>query len=429
MLIVDAALAARAVENRPIRVGVIGAGFLARSLVRHIAASVPGIRVCAIANRTLAHARDAFAGRDPVAVESPAEMTRAIASGFPAITSDPDLLTGAPEIEVIVEATGSLEFAAGAVSAAIAAGKHVVMVNAELDATVGPILKRRADRAGAVYTGMDGDQPGAIVNLARQVATMGLRPVLGGNIKGLLDHARTPETQAGFAAEWGVSPALATSAADGTKIAFEQAVVANHLGFGVLEPGMTGPEAQGVPVEQAVAAWAPERLLEGPGWVDYVLGATPGPGVFVLAELRDPDQRRALEYYKMGKGPLYCFVTPYHLGHLEVPATIARAALFGDAAVAPRSLAVEVVAIAKRDLAAGETLDGPGGFLSYGAVYNAEEAANLLPMGLSEGCRVQAPIAAGKAISRAAVSIPAGRRIDALRAEQARAFPLKETTG
>lgn len=138
--------------------------------------------------------------------------------------------------------TGSIEFAAHAVLAAIEAGKHVVHMNAELDGTVGPILKLRADAAGVIYSFSDGDQPGVQMNLFRFVAGIGVKPVLCGNIKGLHDPYRNPETQVAFAARWGQRPAMVASFADGTKISFEQAIVANGTGFRVAKRGMIGPD-------------------------------------------------------------------------------------------------------------------------------------------------------------------------------------------
>ena len=131
---------------------------------------------------------------------------------------------------------------------------------------------------------------------------------------------------------------------------------------------------------EAAKLWDAEELLAGPGIVDYVVGAAPGPGVFVLGTIEHPRQRHYLNLYKLGEGPIYCFYTPYHLCHFEVPTTIARAALFGDAAIAPLGApCVEVVAVAKRDLKAGEVIDELGGYLVYGEAEAAAETARGRP--------------------------------------------------
>jgi predicted homoserine dehydrogenase-like protein len=299
-------------------------------------------------------------------------------------------------------------------------------MNAELDGTVGAILKVHADRAGVVLTGSDGDQPGVTLNLHRFVKGIGVRPVLCGNIKGLHDPYRNPTTQKGFAEKWGQNPQMVTSFADGTKISFEQAIVANATGKRVARRGMYGPTVPaGTPVTEAGSLYPLEELLEGPGIVDYVVGAAPGPGVFVLGTHDHPAQRRYLDLYKLGGGPLYCFYTPYHLCHFEVPNSVARAVLFGDAAIAPLGApCVDVVAAAKVELRAGETLDGLGGYHTYGLAENADAArrGRLLPIGLAEGCRLKRGLPRDAVLTYDDVELPEGRLCDRLRAEQDRYF-------
>jgi predicted homoserine dehydrogenase-like protein len=246
--------------------------------------------------------------------------------------------------------------------------------------------------------------------------------VLCGNIKGLHDPYRNPTTQESFARRWGQNPQMVTSFADGSKISFEQAVVANATGMGVARRGMLGPTFEaGTPVEEAANVFPVDELLEGPGIVDYVVGAAPAPGVFVLGAHEHPAQRHYLELYKLGEGPLYCFYTPYHLCHFEVPNTIGRAVLFADATLATRQRpTVEVVATAKVDLRAGDVLDGPGGYLTYGLCESVTTAAaeRLLPMGLAEGCTLRHEVAKDEVLTRDDVELPADRLADELRVEQ-----------
>jgi predicted homoserine dehydrogenase-like protein len=371
VIVVDRALEQRLAEGNPVRVGMVGAGFMGRGIALQILGSVPGLRLVAIANRTLQRAREAYeeAGADDVeVVESAAELEAAVAAGRYAITDDPRVVTEAGPIEAVIEVTGTVEEAATVVLSAIEQGKHVVLMNAELDGTIGPILKTYADRAGVVFTNADGDQPGVIANLHRFVRGIGVRPVLCGNIKGLHDPYRNPTTQEGFARQWGQNPMMVTSFADGTKISFEQAIVANATGMRVAKRGMHGPTVEpGTHIREAVTLFDAEELLEGPGIVDYVVGAEPGPGVFVLGTHDHPQQRHYLNLYKLGEGPLYCFYTPMHLCHFEVPNTVARAVLFGDATIAPLGgPLVDVVAAAKIDLETGRELDTLGGYTVYG---------------------------------------------------------------
>jgi predicted homoserine dehydrogenase-like protein len=429
VILVDRELQRREDEGRPVRVAMVGAGFMGRGIALQIATAVKGMELVAIANRTLEKARDAYAlggAEDSVLVESPRELEQAIAEGRPAVTDDPLLLAQAEQIDAVLEVTGTVERAAQVALAAIEAGKHVVLMNPEVDGTVGPILKTYADRAGVVVTSADGDQPGVEGNLYRFVVGLGVTPVLCGNLKGLHDPYRNPTTQAEFAKRWGQNPQMVTSFADGTKISFEQAIVANATGMRVARRGMLGPEVEaGTPIEEAARLFPLEELTEGPGIVDYVVGAAPNPGVFVLGTHDHPVQRHYLNLYKLGEGPLYCFYTPYHLCHFEVPNTVARAVCFADAALAPAGPPrVDVVAAAKTDLAAGDIIDSLGGYKTYGLAENADVAAaeRLLPIGLAEGCRVKRGVSRDEVLSYEDVDVPAGRLADRLRAEQDAAF-------
>jgi len=425
MIIVDKLLKQRANENRPIRVGLVGAGYMGRGIALQIISATPGMTLAAVANRTLSEAESAYkaAGLDSIVkTNSPAILEDAISRNLPVVTDDAQLVCKAEEIDAIIEVTGAVEYSAKVVVDAIENRKHVVLMNAELDATVGPILKVKADAAGVIITNADGDQPGVIMNLYRYVKSIGCNPVLAGNMKGLQDPYRTPETQKGYAEQYGQKPRMVTSFADGTKISMEMAVVANATGFRVGQRGMYGPRCNHV--NEAVSLFPMNQMLGG-GLVDYVLGAEPAPGVFIIGHNEHPLQRQYLNYYKMGKGPLYVFYTPYHLCHLETPMTAARAVLLNDATVAPLSGAMcDVAAIAKTDLRAGDVLDGIGGFTCYGVLENAQpfKEQKLIPMGLIENCRMTKDVPKDKAISYDDVMLPKGRLVDRLRTEQSDYF-------
>lgn len=423
MIIVDKALQARAEAGNPIKVGMVGAGFMGRGIANQIAHSVPGMELVAISNRRLDGAKRAYAEagiEDIQEVMTVAALEEAIAQGKPSVTEDPMLLCQAQGIDALIEVTGTIEYAAHVVMEAIAHRKHVILMNAELDGTVGPILKIHADRAGVILSACDGDQPGVQMNLYRFVKSIGLTPLLCGNIKGLQDPYRNPTTQEGFARRWGQKPHMVTSFADGTKISFEQAIVANATGMRVAQRGMLGYEYQGH-VDEMTKMYDVEQLKEWGGIVDYVVGSQPGPGVFVFATHDDPKQQHYLNLYKLGEGPLYSFYTPYHLCHFEVPLSVARAVLFSDVVLAPLGEPrVDVVTTAKIDLKAGDVLDGIGYYMTYGQCENSEvvQAQNLLPMGLAEGCRLKRNISRDQVLTYDDVEVPAGRLCDQLRAEQ-----------
>jgi len=425
MIIVDTALKQREASGNPIKVGMIGSGFMARGVANQIVNSVPGMRLVAISNRNLEGARRAYleAGiNEPVSFSSQSKLDEVVLKGGYAITEDYSLLCRSEAIDVIIEATGAVEFGAQAAVLTIDHGKHFVTMNAELDGTVGPILKIRADKKGVLFTGCDGDQPGVQMNLWRFVKSIGLTPLVCGNIKGLQDPYRNPTTQEGFAKKWGQNPYMVTSFADGTKISFEQAIVANATGMTVEQRGMRGGDHDGhVDDLCKIGRYDVEKLRSLGGVVDYVVKARPGPGVFVLATHDDPRQRHYLNLYKLGEGPLYSFYTPYHLCHFEVPLSAARAVLFNDPVIAALGAPkVDVITTAKVDIKAGQTLDALGGYLTYGQCerYDVVRRDNLLPMGLAEGCRVVRDVPKDQVLSYADVELPAGRHSDLLRKEQ-----------
>jgi predicted homoserine dehydrogenase-like protein len=426
MIILDTALRRREEQGRPIRVGMIGAGFMGRGLANQIVNSVPGMALVAIANRTPANGERAYAeaGVEPVRVENASQLDAAIEAGTPAVLEDAFELLRAVHLDCIVDVTGAVEFGARVTVAAIERGLPVVTMNAELDGTVGPLLADRARAAGVVLTGADGDQPGVQANLLRFVRGLGVTPLVAGNIKGLQDEYRTPTTQKAFAERWGQDPYMVTSFADGTKVSFEQAIVANAFGLTVPRRGMNGWDHAGH-VDELTDRFDVEELRSLGGIVDYVVGSRPGPGVYVLGTHDDPKQRHYLELYKLGKGPLYSFYTPYHLCHFEVPNSIVRAVDFADAALAPPAGPhVDVVATAKRDLKAGHTVDGLGGYDTYGVAESTAvtRAENLLPMGVTEGCMLKRDVAKDAVLTYADVTLPPGRLVDQLREEQEKFF-------
>lgn len=429
MIIIDKALAKRQAEGNPLRVALVGAGFMGRGIVLQICKFVPGMELVAIANRDVEKAKKAYYQADvldPQEVWTVEQLESNIRNDIYSYTNNPFLLCGAAGIDAIIEVTGAIEHAAHITLRAIENKKHVILMDAELDGTVGPILKVYADRAGVVLTNADGDQPGVMMNLFRFVSSLGVKPVLCGNIKGLHDPYRNPTTQEGFAKKWGQNPAMVTSFADGTKISFENAIVANGTGMHVGQRGMYGPSLPpGTPLKEVLDLYPIADLLEGKGIVDYIVGAEPGPGVFVLGTHDHPMQQHYLNLYKLGEGPLYLFYTPYHLCHFEVPMTVARAVLFHDAALSAIGKPyVEVVAAAKIELKSGDVIDGIGQYMTYGLAENADvrAAENLLPMGVAEGCILKNDIRKDQVLTYDDVVLPEGRLVDRLRQEQADHF-------
>jgi predicted homoserine dehydrogenase-like protein len=425
MLITDSLSREIADRGRPIRVAMIGAGVTGKMIALQLLTPPPGIKLVAIANRTVSQAEEAWrvAGMGNFRIASSVEdVEDSVDHGVRVAVSDASLVCRASNIDVVVEVTGTVEFALHVVLQAIQYKKHVVLVNAELDSTLGPILKHYARRAGVVITNTDGDEPGVAMTLLNYLQSIGLRPVAAGNLKGMIDPYRTPATQAEFAKKNNQSVTKVTGFADGTKLSMEATVLANATGFTVGRRGMFGPTCDHV--SEMGEALPADKMLNG-GIVDYALGAAPHTGAFVIIHEDHELKKRELAYYKMGKGPFYVFYTPFHLPHIQIASTILRAALRGEATVAPSGPPVtHVLTVAKQNLHAGDVLDGIGGFSGYGVIDNAgiAIAEGLLPIGLSEGCCLRRNVEKDQPISFADVVLPPGRMADAMWKRQCELF-------
>jgi predicted homoserine dehydrogenase-like protein len=418
---VDTALQEREFTGRPIRVGMVGAGATGRAIALQLGTPVPGIRLVAIANRTIAHGERAFREAGVTGwsrVLSAREAETKISQGLPVLTDNPSILTACPAIDIIVEVTGTVEAAVRVVLDSFDHGKHVVLVNAELDSFLGPILKAKADKAGVVITHTDGDEPGVAMTLLRYLRSLGLRPVAAGNLKGMIDYYRNPETQRAFAEKNDQDARKVTSFADSTKLSMEATVLANATGFHAGRRGMYGPACKEV---REMSNLLPADQMLTTGLVDYALGAAPYTGAFVIVHEESPLKKVQLAYYKLGDGPFYVFYTPFHLPHIQLASTIARAVILRDPTVAPIAGPVcEVVTVAKRDLKAGEVLDGIGGFCAYGLIDNTApaRATDALPIALSEGCVISRDVSKDSVLTFDDVQGPSGRLAEGLWREQ-----------
>jgi predicted homoserine dehydrogenase-like protein len=429
---IDTALLERESSGSPIRVAVIGAGAAGRAIALQLATPPKGIRLAAIVNRTAEHAERSFkeAGvKEWRHVDTARDAEASIGRGIPVHTSNPDVITGCDAIDIIVEATGTIDYALGVVLAAFDHGKDVVLVNAELDCFLGPILNVRAQRAGLVITHTDGEEPGVAMTLLRYLRLAGLRPVAAGNLKGMVDHYRTPETQKAFALKYEQDPKKVTSFADASKLSMETTILANATGFLAGRRGMYGPPCEHV---KEMANLLPVDQMLDTGIVDYALGAAPYTGAFVIVYEDKPLKQAQMGYVKMGDGPFYVFYTPYHLPHIQMMSTIGRAVIYRDPTVAPIAGPVcEVLTMAKRDMKAGERLDGVGGFTSYGLIDNSAIARglNALPLSLSEGCTLRHDVAKDSVITFADVTLPDRGVVDQLWKEQLARFAVAQPVG
>lgn len=427
VILTDTALAKRLQANNPVRVAMVGAGYMSQCIALQIIQATPGMRLVAISNRTPAKAEQVFrdAGvNETVRASTAAALENAISRNQYVVTDDPSIIWEAGSVEAVIEVTGDPEFGTRVAYESLCHGKHVILLNAEVDASVGAILKTYADRSGVVYSYTDGDEPGVMMNLFRLVESMGCKPMLVGQLKGMLDRYRTPATQREFAEKFNVNAAIVSSFADGSKLNLESAIMGNATGFSPAIRGMHGhPCAH---VKDLMGKFNLDDFKDG-GLVEYVLGAEPHTGAFVMAYNEQPVRGKLLAYLKMGAGPFYMFYTPYHLPPMQLPHSVARAVLFNDPTITPRGAPTcDTIAYAKRDLKTGERLDGMGGFTNYGLVdkYAVCRKGDFLPMAVSLDCTMKRDIPKDQPITYADVSLPRDRMVDKLRAEQIARFPL-----
>lgn len=388
----------RAEDGTPIRVGLVGAGCMGAGIVWQIART-PGMQVVWVADLSEETAAAAVRAAGLELAGSPSE----IGPGRVLVGTDTDALLAAeaPElgIDVFVESTNTIGAAARYCLAAIDRGAHVILMNAEVDLAFGPLLCHRAAEKGVVVTSDAGDQHGVLMRMIGEIELWGFRIVQIGNVKGFLDRYQTAEGLREEAAKRNLSPIQCCAYTDGTKLCIEMAVIANATGAVPFVRGMEGPKA--ADVHEALSLFDFPRYPDEPV-VDYVLGAEPGGGVYVVGFCDDPVQMPYLKYYKLGDGPYYLFYRPYHLCHLETTRAIAKAALFGEAVVQPwKGRVTDVYAFAKRDVAAGTAVEhGIGGDDFYGLIERASvgRGNNFVPVWLLD------PDGEGRAIVRVDVA-------------------------
>lgn len=424
----SALLAQRAAENRPIRVGIIGAGKFGGGLVAQLS-RMQGMEASAIADIDLEHARGAYlASGTPDeairAVTGCGPMNDAIRSGMRVVTADGLVVAACDAIDVVVEATGIPEVGARMAWEAIAQRKHVIMVNVEADVTIGPLLRRTADAAGVVYSLVDGDQPGCIMNMIEWARTLGFEIVAAGRGTIFYDYDRsgTPDTvpeRFGFDEETlrrrTINLKMFNSFRDGTKAQVEMAALANMTGLPPDIRGMHEPAVNLNDIPRVFSLREEGGLLGRHGVVELANSVAqdgrsllPDPlrmGVFVVIRTDHPFIQEDLINYDLhvgGNGHNFLLYRPYHLVAVEAPMSIASAVLDRRATGAPLPTPVaEVITVAKRNLKKGEQLDGGGGYTVYGLIERAEQARaeNLLPLGLATGARLKQDVAMASPIA------------------------------
>src|SRR3954453_7382073 len=398
-------------RGEPVRAGVIGAGFMGRGLVYQLS-KMPGMHPALGVNRTPEKAVAAYVSagekREHVLVsDDVAKLAAAVGERRPAVATTPEIAGSVSTLDVAIEATGAVELGAREALSCIRNKKHFISLNAETDGTLGCLLKKKADEAGVVYSNADGDQPGVIMRMVEYCRGCGFDVLAAVNCKGFMNIDATPDSIREWAVKQNTSPRMTCAFTDGTKMNIEQNVVCNATGLVPAKRGMIGVKTDQKNAIKDFEATGALPTGNAPGIVDYTLAGDFGGGIFILARGKNREfVQPYLRYLKMGDGPNYLFFRPYHLCHIETPLSAAEAVIYHEPTLAPMGKPVaQTITLAKRDLKAGDILDGIGGFNQYGELEIAEKATGLLPIGLAENVRLTRDVKKGDAIVESAVEL------------------------
>lgn len=396
-------------EGRPIRVAVIGAGQMGSGLARQVA-HLPGMRLAGLCDVIVERAVAAAAQAEvPAAVgDSRRAVRQLLGDGHVAITAQADWLLDVPEVDAVLDATGDPDTGARLALATLALRKPFITMNVEADATVGPLLASMARNAGTVYTVAAGDEPSVLCEMVDFARAIGLEVMCAGKGKNnRLDRSATMQAVAPEAAARGMSARMLAAFVDGTKTMVEMAALSNATGLLPDCPGMHGPRVDLADLLHTFVPQSDGGILHGRGVVDYAIGDV-APGVFLIVTTPSEAVRRDLAYLKAGDGPYYLLSRPFHLASLEAPLSVARAVLYGEVTMAAVGAPLaECLAAAKRDLRAGEVLDGIGGETVYGLTDTAVRTATAraVPIGVVHGARVRRDVACGTVLTTEDVAL------------------------
>ncbi len=399
-------------SGKYIKVGLVGAGQMGKGMVSQIML-MKGMKPSIVVDINIENAIEAYTlsgvkKEDIVVTNSLQEVNDAMEQGKYVASENADLVPKVNLIDVVVDATGVPDVGAKIAMDSILNKKHIVMLNVETDVVIGPLLKKMADNAGVVYTGTAGDEPGAVKELYDFADAMGFDIVaIGKGKNNPVNLAANPDNVREQAISSGVSPKMLTAFKDGTKTMVEMTAMANATGF---IPDVRGGHAPSCKVEDLATTFQLKEqggILDKYKIVDYVNGVA--PGVFIVVRTDMPQINHEMQYLKMGPGPNYTLFRPYHLCSLETPLTIARAYFYNEPTIVPMDgkPIAETITIAKKDMKAGEKLDGIGGFTVYGSIdtYETAKEEKALPLGLAKNAILTEDVKKGQLITYDMVEI------------------------
>jgi predicted homoserine dehydrogenase-like protein len=413
----DRLLARAAATGRDLRVAVVGAGQMGRGFAAQLARA-PGVTVSAVADLDVERAAAALrgVGLHPADAATADARRAAVEGGGSVALADADETVALP-VDVVVEATGVPDVGARVCLAALLAGTDVATLNVECDVTVGWLMRHLARTSGALYSVCRGDEPTEIKRLVDHARDLSFDVVCAGKGKNNPFQAEAnPDTCADQARAKRMNPKMLCSFVDGSKAMIEMAALANTTGLEVSRRGMHGPHSTVEDLSRTFALSADGGVIDRPGVVDYCTGPV-APGVFVVVRTDDPYIRHEMEYLSMGPGPYFHLYRPYHLASVEAPLTVYEMALDRRPSLTAEHWTAEVGAAAKRDLRAGETVDGIGGFMVRGVIDLAPDFARdgLVPLGVLAGARVVRDVPAGQLLTYDDVDLDDASTIVSLR--------------
>mgnify|MGYP002711907799 FL=1 len=375
-------------NGESIKLAIMGAGKMGTSLISQLA-NIDAMEVKLVIDKTPQKAIEALkksgVPEDKIIyTDDYNEGYEVLEKGYVCVSTNYRLSYKLLQINAVVDCTGNPSFGAVIARKTIQYHKHMISFNVECEATVGPVLLDMAKKAGVVYTGILGDEPGAIIDLCDYAFGMGLDVLVAAKGKNnRLDEYVTPDDIRDEAKEKSLNPKMLTSFIDGTNTMLELNSVCNALGFLPDTFGCHGIEAT---PETAVENFKLKKdggLLDNYKVVEFSNGMA--PGVFIITTSDKEDVRELMKFLGFGDGPNYLMYRPYHLTSLEAPITIYNAVVENEASIAPiQGQVADTVTIAKRDIKEGETLDGIGSEKVYGKLTSHTRCLNedLLPIGL-----------------------------------------------
>jgi predicted homoserine dehydrogenase-like protein len=411
-------LKAREAEmGRPIRVALVGAGQMGRGFVAQLL-RMPGFVVSAVLDVQLDRAREALeqTGGKVSDAESLEEQIAAILNGESVAIAGIGSLSKLP-VDVVVEATGVPDVGAQVALQSLLSGKHVATLNVESDVTVGRLLASIAESSGSVYSICRGDEPVETKILVDYARDLSFEIICAGKGKNNpLDISATPESLAERAKDKQMNPKMLCSFVDGSKAMIEMASLANTTGLRVSKRGMHGPPSSVATLAQTFALKEDGGVLDKPGVVDYCTGDV-APGVFVIVKTDDPYINHEMSYLQMGDGPYFALYRPFHLASVEAPLTVCEMVLDERPSLVTEYWTAEVGAAAKRDLKAGEKIDGVGGSMVRGNIDDADEfkANGFVPFGVLAGATLLRDVADGEMLTYDDVALDETSTIVSLR--------------